>query len=527
MGRRLALLAAVVVAVMAVAAGQASALTPASRYGSPTGTNLDPCTAAQPCDGYTAIHSAPSGANVYLYADRGDYSLLGVTIADTNSIHIFGLNGRARLIAHTDATVLALDNASTVENVYLEKPGTDAALSLLSSSFAGNTIAKNSGGGSACYLQNAFLNNTVCWSSAVTPNGAAQTDENNTLRNVTIEATGGGNSVGLSSHARSGGTSSTINLVNVIARGASGGLDIAGDSDGTRDLFVGSVGSNFGSRTTGVLHVDIGPAAQTAQPVLVNRAGGDFHQACGSPTIDAGVVDSVNGTNDYDGDPRTIGPKTDIGADELTAGPKTAALTPSGLTPTSATLSGAVNPSGCATNWRFDYGVATLDSHTPNQSLPVGSVAKPVSAVVTGLKPATTYRFHLVAGSLSGQSTTTESTFKTPADPFAGVVVKSKKGKVKKGKVKIVVSCPTGVPGPCAGTLTLTSSKKIGKKKLKLGSASFSIAAGKSASVTVKLSKKGRAYFKKHAKLAAKASAPAHDGAGTVKGASGKVKLAK
>jgi len=74
-----------------------------------------------------------------------------------------------------------------------------------------------------------------------------------------------------------------------------------------------------------------GTANQTAPPVFVDAAGGDFHQRLGSPTIDAGVNDPANGTTDLEGEPRAYGgpnlfplcgggtaspPVTDIGAYE-------------------------------------------------------------------------------------------------------------------------------------------------------------------------------------------------------------------
>jgi hypothetical protein len=51
----------------------------------------------------------------------------------------------------------------------------------------------------------------------------------------------------------------------------------------------------------------------------VDATHGDFYEAAGSPTIDAGVDDAPNGMADFDGDPRTAGVRTDIGPDELVA----------------------------------------------------------------------------------------------------------------------------------------------------------------------------------------------------------------
>lgn len=53
----------------------------------------------------------------------------------------------------------------------------------------------------------------------------------------------------------------------------------------------------------------------SADPLFVDRAGGDYHLSKDSPCIDAGTNDGVPNT-DLDGDPRPDGCFVDIGADE-------------------------------------------------------------------------------------------------------------------------------------------------------------------------------------------------------------------
>ncbi len=52
-------------------------------------------------------------------------------------------------------------------------------------------------------------------------------------------------------------------------------------------------------------HASVAPAGtgtnQTAEPLFVNAAAADFHQAAGSPTIDAGPADATPATTDVDG----------------------------------------------------------------------------------------------------------------------------------------------------------------------------------------------------------------------------------
>jgi hypothetical protein len=77
-----------------------------------------------------------------------------------------------------------------------------------------------------------------------------------------------------------------------------------------------SAGTNFSYTQPGT------NGNQTAEPLFVNAAIGDFHQLAGSPTIDAGLSDPLIGGTDLDGNPRSqppcVGgsPVPDIGAYE-------------------------------------------------------------------------------------------------------------------------------------------------------------------------------------------------------------------
>ena len=57
---------------------------------------------------------------------------------------------------------------------------------------------------------------------------------------------------------------------------------------------------------------------QVAAPQFADPASGEFHQAAGSPTINAGADDGLLGPLDLDGESRVQGPAPDIGADEFT-----------------------------------------------------------------------------------------------------------------------------------------------------------------------------------------------------------------
>ena len=112
-----------------------------------------------------------------------------------------------------------------------------------------------------------------------------------------------------------------------------------------------------------------------------------------------------------------------IGSFATSAGPSQApivtATAATGVGQTAATLNGTVNPNGSATTARFEWGISpTLSSgtnFTSLESVGSGTNATPFSAMLTGLAPATTYYYRVVAGNSAGQSTSNTQSFTTAA----------------------------------------------------------------------------------------------------------------
>ena len=85
-----------------------------------------------------------------------------------------------------------------------------------------------------------------------------------------------------------------------------------------------------------------------------------------------------------------------------------------GVGEVSATVNGSVNPHGLTAEYHFDYGRSSrYGSSTPAQSAGSGSSPKTVSAQLTGLRPATTYDYRLVATNREGTTTGSDATFTT------------------------------------------------------------------------------------------------------------------
>jgi hypothetical protein len=214
----------------------------------------------------------------------------------------------------------------------------------------------------------------------------------------------------------------------------------------------------------------------------------------------------------------------------------------SSIAPTGATLNGTVNPNGAAATYHFELGTSTAyGTKIPASDAAVGSdsSAHAVSQAVTGLAPATTYHYRVVASSLGLTSVGSDMTF-TTAPAFAGAKLGKGKVKVKNGAAFITLSSVLA----CKGKITLSgripaskargkakgkagASKKKGHKAVKLGSASFTVAAGKSTTVKVPLSAAAKKALKAGKKIKASVSIAATDSLGEKKTTSGKVTLAQ
>lgn len=95
----------------------------------------------------------------------------------------------------------------------------------------------------------------------------------------------------------------------------------------------------------------------------------------------------------------------------------------SGVTNTSATLNGTVNPEGAATTYQFQYGTSTsYGSVTPTSPASAGSGSSAVneSANLSGLSPSTTYDYRLVATNATGTTYGSNQTFTTSATAPSG-----------------------------------------------------------------------------------------------------------
>lgn len=216
-----------------------------------------------------------------------------------------------------------------------------------------------------------------------------------------------------------------IGAVNSVIRAAPGGHDIeAAPLEAAGVVHLDLEHSNFGgvAQEGSGETVVTGGANQSAAPLFANIAGGDFREAPGSPTIDAGLDSPLNGLTDLSGNPREIGSHTDIGAYEFLIPPAAETGAASAIGQTAATLTGTVNPNGLAGSVEFRYGTSAAYGSTVALTSP-GAVTTPIamSAALRGLSPGTTYHYELLATNAEGTSGGGDRTFTTASpSPASG-----------------------------------------------------------------------------------------------------------
>ncbi len=118
--------------------------------------------------------------------------------------------------------------------------------------------------------------------------------------------------------------------------------------------------------------------------------------------------------------------------------PVAATETASNIQPRQATANGSVNPNGVETEYHFEYGLTTSYGTSvpdPNGNAGHGGSPMGASATMTGLLPAATYHFRLVAKSPAGTSYGSDASFTSL--PVPPVVVTEGASSIKAGKATI------------------------------------------------------------------------------------------
>lgn len=311
----------------------------AQRYVAPTGSGAA-CTQVAPCSIDQGVNSAGAGDEVIVAS--GTYNPGDLVSANGLSIH--GVAGQPRPVINSSANAaFNLSGAITnVRDLTIHHTGTFTGLAVLSTSGTIERVDVRSSGFEACSIGlDILMRDSIC--AATNPNGTALSRDFSggtttmKLRNVTAIATGT-SSKGIFVSATSSGYNA-VDAKNVIVQG--GLYDIQTQRTAPVDFAsVVLTNSNYDVISAGPGTSITAPGTgtnQTGAPLFVDAGAGDYRQAPGSPTVDAGTTDPDLGLADLDGDARTLGSAPDIGADELV--PAVTPPPPGDTTPPETTIS--------------------------------------------------------------------------------------------------------------------------------------------------------------------------------------------
>ena len=322
--------AALVLAAPAMAANQ-------PRFAAPGANGAEPCSSIAPCSLKKAIEAATTDGTEVI-VKPGNYTY-DSTIVVNRPLNVHGSSGEPRpritpaagfmgqaLFIGFEATaqtrITRLDVRSAQLAVHVLSPNVVVADVVLTAtaSYGIGVLFESSGTG--------VIRDSVARANG--PNGQAVVVNDGTVRVRNVTAWGSGaDSIGIhtaglcsaapgSPSCMASSTNPEVNVLNTIAHGTTADIVVTADPSTDATMTIGH--SNFAAKSVSPTAslIDDG-TNQPEPPIFQGGFISAFHQRLGSPTIDAGVADALNGDTDFDGDPRTLGGAPDIGADEYVA----------------------------------------------------------------------------------------------------------------------------------------------------------------------------------------------------------------
>jgi hypothetical protein len=285
---------------------------------------LEPCTAATPCEWTWAVSKAAVGDTVafnsgeYTYTNPSkSLSTSGVNLEPSPAATTRPLIRQTVAFATCNCAVIEVSGKGVIRGLEVEQAAGTAGHAAGAIALGGGAVAERDilrGVADGMYIEGtAEIDDTLIVAGA----GAAVYDVEDgapTLNNVTAIGKGA-EGVGLSDVNGFGGTVA-FTATNTILRGEKADAEAYGVT-GTASIVL-----HYSDARTAYEKLIKGSGAESitdtdhpthGEPVF---AAGGYEEAAGSPTIDAGTLDPASGSLDLAGLPRVLGAATDIGAYE-------------------------------------------------------------------------------------------------------------------------------------------------------------------------------------------------------------------
>jgi hypothetical protein len=325
---------ALLLALALAAVGPPSARAANVRYAAPSGSGAQPCLDSAPCSleialkgtGKDGVHEGD-----IVVVEPGTYHpAAGIAFEHVSSVG--GEAGRPLpLIESAGSFGLEPGGDVDVHDLRINQPaGEGDGLTLINGSSAERVYVTNDeegAGSGACHLFGTVaLRDSLCEniSQGGEGTGITATTGSSSISTATLDNVTAVGLVGISVRT-TGGSEMTIDGTNVIASGSIDDLLLRTDSSAGTSSTIKLSHSDFSTHAVeGTGNSFTSPSArqnQSAKPLFVNSAAGDFHEAPGSPTIATGDLSVAQpGELDLDGAPRSgpltcgAAPTVDIGA---------------------------------------------------------------------------------------------------------------------------------------------------------------------------------------------------------------------
>jgi hypothetical protein len=269
------------------------------------------CSVAQPCNIVFALQSAGSGDTVMAAGNQGTYGLpnspTAAPIEVPGGATLEGEPGQPQPQLYTEAagfaSVILETGGSLIDfGVHEAKFGQTAVFGDGSNTV--ERVLSLGGSGIGCVISpNSTITDSACSGGygAYDSLGASGQTFTLNLRNDTFYGTQQG-ALFAGNHIVF-----LIEAVNTIFLGQSGGVRVMDQTEGTIEVAAANSSYSGTIEENGATMTPEGTAGnQTAAPLLVDPAAGDFHELAGSPTIDAALASPANGEFDLDGNARTL-----------------------------------------------------------------------------------------------------------------------------------------------------------------------------------------------------------------------------